>query len=364
MKRRIFEYLVLLAIALGSAPAFSAMWQWSETASSNAGADPTINWAEGMAPSSINDSSRSMMARLAEWRQDISGANVLSGSSTAYTLTTQAASNGGAGLCSGSTSLTDGQMIAFRANTTNGIAPVLTVDSCSALALQSSAGVPLPAGSIIGGSPYRASYNLAQSAWVLEAFYGNSYNVPLGGMMPFTLTTVPNSNFVFPAGQCLSTTTYAAYWTALGSPASGSCPGGQFQIIDMSGSLPAGLDTMPGFSAANRLTSSSTGCGTAMTSVGARCANGSQSKTLLTTNLPPYTPAGTIAVTGTVPVAAPVAYSNTFVAGGQLIAVVNAGNISLNVTSQTFTGTAQGGASTPVSSIPPTVGVTYLLRVI
>jgi len=43
-------------------------WKWSRTASSNATADNTVNWAEGMAPSAVNDSARAMMARLAEWR--------------------------------------------------------------------------------------------------------------------------------------------------------------------------------------------------------------------------------------------------------------------------------------------------------
>ena len=63
-----------------------AFWKWSRTASSNATADNTINWAEGMAPSAVNDSARAMMARLAEWRDDISGTIATAGTSTAYTV--------------------------------------------------------------------------------------------------------------------------------------------------------------------------------------------------------------------------------------------------------------------------------------
>jgi len=48
-----------------------AFWKWSRTASSNAAADNTINWAEGMAPSAVNYSARAMMARLAEWRASV-----------------------------------------------------------------------------------------------------------------------------------------------------------------------------------------------------------------------------------------------------------------------------------------------------
>ena len=40
------------------------LYKWSQTASSDATTDPTINWAEGQAPSSINDSARAMMAEL------------------------------------------------------------------------------------------------------------------------------------------------------------------------------------------------------------------------------------------------------------------------------------------------------------
>ena len=64
----------------------SGLQTWSKTAGSNATADSSINWAEGQAPSSINDSARAMMARIAEWRDDISGALTTSGSSTAYAV--------------------------------------------------------------------------------------------------------------------------------------------------------------------------------------------------------------------------------------------------------------------------------------
>ena len=42
-----------------------ALWQWSTTAANNANADPTIDWAEGQPPSTVNDSARAMMAAVA-----------------------------------------------------------------------------------------------------------------------------------------------------------------------------------------------------------------------------------------------------------------------------------------------------------
>ena len=46
---------------------------WSTTAASNANADPAVNWAEGMAPSAVNDSARATMASVAKWRDDLYG---------------------------------------------------------------------------------------------------------------------------------------------------------------------------------------------------------------------------------------------------------------------------------------------------
>ena len=45
-----------------------AIWQWSTTPASNATAG-SINWAEGQAPSTVNDSARQMMADVATWFQ-------------------------------------------------------------------------------------------------------------------------------------------------------------------------------------------------------------------------------------------------------------------------------------------------------
>src|SRR4051812_29663251 len=64
-----------------------AWWSWSKTADNNQTADNTINWQEGQLPSTVNNSARSMMARAAEWRDDISGTLTTGGTSSAYTIT-------------------------------------------------------------------------------------------------------------------------------------------------------------------------------------------------------------------------------------------------------------------------------------
>lgn len=268
MKKEIVKFLILLMVAAGAGPAGAAIWNWSTTASNNATADASINWAEGMAPSAVNDSARAMMAVLAAWRSDISGANTTTGTSTAYALATLEGVN---------TTPSNGQMLSFIAHTTSGASPTLTVDGGTTYPLWLN-GVAAPTGTLVANTPYRVAFSASSSAWLLEAGYGNPYSIPLGGVLWSTAPTAPNSAFVAPSGQCISTTTYAAYWVQQGSPASGGCPGGQFAIIDMRGRVAAGLDTLNA-SAANRMTSNVTGCGVAFTSIGAVCGNESQTLT-------------------------------------------------------------------------------------
>lgn len=360
--------VVLIAWAPWIVPAaYSAVWQWSTSASSNASADPSINWREGQPPSSVNDSARAMMAALAGYRDDNSGLLIATGngSGTAYTITTNQ------GLAA---TPNDGQMLSFRPTIANGTSPTLAADAGTAFPIITGTGpsVPVPAATLLPGVPYAVTYSTTNSAWILRDFYGSSLTVPLGGLIAYTGTNVPNSNFVFPAGQCLSTTTYATYWVMLGSPASGSCSGGQFRIVDLSGRVPAGLDTMPGFSAANRLTASATGCGTAMTSIGAACANGIEGFATTLAQLPSITSSAsqtiTVATSGGINLAGTTGNitadsytngpANNLPKGGVWNNIQSLSGLnSIAVTSTGTSGTAH-------PSVQPTVGVTYLLRVL
>jgi len=127
MRLKFWQLVALILLAAGAQPASSAYWQWSKTPASNAGADPTINWAEGMSPSSVNDSARAMMARSAEQRDDMSGLLVTSGSATAYAVTTNQ------GLCpTPATVPTNGQALTVTVNVTNGANPTFAPDGCTA----------------------------------------------------------------------------------------------------------------------------------------------------------------------------------------------------------------------------------------
>ena len=178
------------------------LYKWSQTASADATADSTINWAEGQAPSSVNDSARAMMAATAKYRDDIAGAIVTTGTSTAYAVSSYQVFDTLAYLA--------GQTIAFTPHTTNAATVTLNVGLLGAMPLRSAPGVELLAGTIIQGTPYVAVYNNSDAAFYLQGLFGNPYNVPLLGGMDFWDTIAPNSSFIFPAGQAISRTTYSA----------------------------------------------------------------------------------------------------------------------------------------------------------
>lgn len=119
----------------------------------------------------------------------------------------------------------------------------------------------------------------------------------------------------------------------------------------------AGLDDM-GATAAGRLTAAY--FGTSATVLGAT--GGNESKTLLTANLPAYTPSGITIPNagGTNPIAVAAGSGSVAVSPGAGLAVypVAAGN-TLTVP---FEGNAQGGTSTPVAVTDPKILVTFYIK--
>ena len=364
MKRmlRVLGLVGLFAVSaitaqVGVEGAKAAFWQWSKTASSNGNSDPSISWVEGMPPSVVNDSGRAMMARLAEQFADISGALVTSGGPTAYTVTTNQ------GFPSPPN---DGQSLGGTFNVASSGSPTLAVDGGSAAAIVTSPGSPA---SLTNGVPYTLLYNAVSSSWLVRGGAGGG-GIPLGGIIPYTGTAVPSAGYVFANGQCISTTTYAIYWALLGSPAPGSCPSGNFAVIDLRGRALAGLDNMGGASSIGRLTSAASGCGTAMTSVGAACANGTESHALTTNEMPshyhdiPFNDPGhshTIAIlVGGTAAGAP---GLSGIGAGSTGTSSNSTGITINSVNGTNTTLSKGGGAA-FAKVPPLIGVNYIIRVL
>jgi microcystin-dependent protein len=319
----------------------TGLYNWSQTPGSNATA--TYTWAEGQAPSSINDSARGIMADVAKYRDDIAGAIVTGGTSTAYTVTSYSVYDTLAHM--------NGAMIAFTPNVTCGATVTLNVDSLGAKPLRTSTGVELLAGTLIAGTPYVATYNNSDAVWYLQGFFANPYNIPLGGCLPYFGATAPNTAFAIPIGQQISQTTYATLYTLFGSNKYGADAGGNFFLPDLTGRVLAGKEA-----SATRLTSSYFGGNS--TVLGAT--GGLEDFALATTNLPPYTPTGTVAITAHIG-AQTVSWPGT---GGGSTLLSPGGSTTVVIDGETFTGVAQGGVSTPIRTVQPTIICNYILRVI
>jgi len=324
-------------------------WKWSRTASVNATADSTCPFPEGMAPSAVNDGVRGAMAALAKYRDDRSGAIVTGGSSTAYTLTSYQGFDTLAHM--------DGALIAFAPHATNGANVTLNVDGLGAKPLRSASGVELAAAVVIQSSIYAATYNNSAGEWIMHGIFGNPYNVPLFGCIDFFDTIAPNSSFIFPRGQALSRTIYATAFARLGTGFGAGDGSTTFNVPDLSGRVMA----MAEISATRLTTSYFGGFSTVMGATG-----GGESFTLVTANLPPYAPSGSVSVNSSnsdVLRGNPTNWAN---GTGGAFAAFNVGAVlNQQITSTgSLNGSAQGGTSTPLRTVQPTMVCNKIMRII
>ena len=240
-------YLILaVVVGMNAIPASATFWKWSKTSSENATADSTISWAEGQAPGTINDSARAMMSALAKFREDLSGQLNTSGTSTAYTVTSNQAF----------TSLNDGAQIAFRLDKTNGAAPTLNLDNLGAKPLRLVSASDLVGAELVAGAIYTATYDSGGDEWLIANPVSTGL-VPAGTVADFAGTSAP-TGWLLMHGQCVSRTTYAALFAVIGTTYDNSCAGDEFGLHDARGRVVAGQDDMGGTSA-NRLTNQSGG---------------------------------------------------------------------------------------------------------
>lgn len=325
------------------------VYPWSRTASSNATADTTVNWAEGQAPSTVNDSARAMMASVAKYRDDIAGAIETGGTSTAYTVTSYQVFD--------SLSSLNGQVIAFTPHATNGATVTLNVDSLGAKPLRSAPSVELQSGTLIQGTPYAALYNNSDQVFYLFGV-GAAPSIPLGASIDYWGATAPSSHFVLAYGQAISRTTYSALFSLFSTTYGTGDGSTTFNVPDLRGRVVAGADGMGG-SAAGRLTDAVAG----IDALGD--AGGAQSHTLTTTEIPSHN--HTLTDTG-----------HTHVnSGGTLRGLIPAnsgsfgfpsgstatGDLSLNSNTTGISIAAAGGGAAH-NNVQPTIIANKLLRII
>ncbi|BEV47360.1 phage tail protein [Afipia carboxidovorans] len=328
-----------------------SFWKWSKTASANATADPSVNWAEGMPPSAVNDSGRAMMAAAAKYRDDMAGVIVTDGNSTAYTVASNQSFDSLAHL--------DGKVIAFTPHVTNGEAPTLSVDGLAAKPLRAAHGEPLQSNVLLEGTPYVALYSDGNGEFVLQGMTANPYGIPLAAGMDYWADTTPGSAYAFPKGQAISRTAYAKLFALVGTkfgPGDGSTT---FNLPDKTGRASVMIET-----AASRLTP--TYFGGDSTKIGA--VGGSQSHILTKDELPATPATGSItngAITSTVSGGVLGGRNNIYLGGDQRQSCVDPAAIVVTSTQapSTFNGDNLGsGAAHTI--VQPTIACNYIIRII
>lgn len=133
-----------------------SVYAWSQTAADNASADATVNFAEFQTPSSVNDSARALMARVAELVSDLAPKRTSTGSANAYAVTSDAA---------GAT-LRNGESITFIPHASNTGACTLNVAGRGAKNWRPKAATSFAADNILAGVPVTAYYNLSTDEWI------------------------------------------------------------------------------------------------------------------------------------------------------------------------------------------------------
>lgn len=329
----------------------SGVFIWDHTAANNGLADASAQWPEGMAPSQVNDSARAMMARIADYRDDISGMIVTGGTSSAYTVASYQAFDTLAHM--------NGAQIAFTPHATNAATVTLNVNSLGAKPLRLAPSVDLQSNTLIQGTPYVATYFNATSEWILQGLGANSYGVPLLAGMDFWGSTAPSSAFAFPLGQAISRTTYASTFALIGTTFGSGDGSTTFNLPDKSERV-----SVMKANTASRLTSGYFGGNS--TVIGAT--GGGESKTLVTGNLPPYTPSGSVSSSISAKVTIRGVQQPLNFGGAGTTYIDNIGQTTdipvVGTVSSSFSGTAQGGTSTPFATVQPTIVCNYIIRVI
>lgn len=166
---------------------------WSTNAANNDAAPPN-GFPEGMAPSTVNDAARELMAGIARWYKDASGNLLSTGTSTAYVVATNSAHGSFAAI----------SVLFFRAHVGNGAAPTLNVDGLGPKAIRL-AGAAIATGTVATNQIIAVAYNSATDGFDVVGIQN-----PLSGLSPAT------NNFIVWSGSAWIVATPAAARTALG----------------------------------------------------------------------------------------------------------------------------------------------------
>ena len=152
MRKLLLPLLLLTGLATAN-----ELEDWFNTAAgNNTGSTPDYP-IEGMAPSSVNDTMREMMAVLARNYEDTNGSITTAGAANTYTLAASATVS----------ALAEGQTYLIEINATNTGASTLNVDSTGARDIVLADGGALSGGELQAGGRYLVSYDAGRNDYTL-----------------------------------------------------------------------------------------------------------------------------------------------------------------------------------------------------
>ncbi len=320
---------------------------WSTTAATNSTADPTINAAEGMGPSALNDAIRAVMASIAKYRDDLSGSTAgltTGGSATAYTVTTNATFATAAAM--------SGAIFTIIPHANSGASPTLAVDGLTARAINVATGVAVNTGALVLGTPYTVKYIHASTEFIV---LGSASSIPAGVINAYAGSSAP-TGWLLCNGASLVRTDYAALFAAIGTTY-GTADGTHFTLPDLTGRTIAGKEA-----SATRLTTGAGGVdGGTLGATG-----GAQTVTLTTTTMPAHTHTGAVnSFTPTAGAAAITAFSGSAAQGVQSGTSLNvystAQMAGMDSLAPTFTTGSTGTGSAHVN-VQPTIVLNYVIK--
>lgn len=308
----------------------------------------TARFPENMQFRDVNDSARALEGLLAREFKDRNMSLAASGSSNAFTVTTNRTI----------TSLTDSLLIGFTANHTITGSPTINVNGLGAKTIVSQTGTALGSGDIVSGQKLQIAYRSATADWQVVGgrAAGSSADVlarvmPVGAVLPWPGSTAP-SGFLLAYGQAVSRTTYAELFTAYGTTYGAGDGSTTFNLPDYRGRAPFGDDNMGG-SAASRITSAGSGIdGATLGAVG-----GAQTHTLTIAQIPAHPHTGTTNnTTATVSVPARSGVEDVPSSPDQVSVNIGEANVSKSVDphSHSFTTDNAGGGGAH-NNMPPAI---------
>lgn len=183
---------------------------------------------------------------------------------------------------------------------------------------------------------------------------GTGQLVPIGGTLIWHEDTLPaEGGYCWANGGTLSRAAYPLLWARWGTKYGAGDGSTTFNVPNLCELAPIGQRAMGGAASRSQVT----------TGVLGTTILGAPAQSLSVSNLPPYTPAGTIS-NGAITITQNAITGTTTTGGGGFGAGnTNAATITASQATSTFTGTAQGGTSAAFSILHPSMAVNFIIRI-